>query len=129
MGTRLLVIRMFTYSSRMWLQNNRKQHFDFVFPVWKVSKYGVFPVRIFLYSNWKRRFTEKNLRIQSKFRKIRTSKNSVFGHFSRSVYFWSTKWPFWSKQLSSSRVGSTVLKIILYIIFRKKQQKLRRHNR
>ena len=27
-----------------------------------------------------------NLRIQSKYRKIQTRKNSVFGHFSRSVY-------------------------------------------
>ena len=28
-----------------------------------------------------------NIRIQSEYREIRTRKNSVFGHFSRSVYF------------------------------------------
>ena len=38
----------------------------------------LFLVRIFLYSDW-------NLRIKSEFRKIRTRKNSVFGHFSPSV--------------------------------------------
>ena len=39
---------------------------------WKASKYGAFLVRIFLYSDWIRRY-----------RKIRTRKNSVFGHISR----------------------------------------------
>ena len=43
-----------------------------------------FLVRIFLYSDWIRRFTV-NLRIQSKYGKICTRKNSVFGPFSRSV--------------------------------------------
>ena len=43
----------------------------------------LFLVRIFLYSDWIRRFTI-NLRIQSEDRKIRTRNNSVFGHFSRS---------------------------------------------
>ena len=38
----------------------------------------LFLVRIFLYSDWIRRFT-------SEYRKIRTRSNSVFGHFSRSV--------------------------------------------
>ena len=43
-------------------------------------------VRIFPYLDWIWRFTAcVNLRIQSKYRKIRTRKNSVFGHFSRSV--------------------------------------------
>ena len=42
----------------------------------KVSNYGVFLVRIFLYSNWIRRFTE--------YRKTRTRKNYLFGHFSCS---------------------------------------------
>ena len=36
---------------------------------------GIFLVRIFLYSDWIRRF------IQSEYRKIWTRKNSVFGHF------------------------------------------------
>ena len=43
-----------------------------------------FLVRIFLYSDWIRKFTG-NLRIQSECKKIRTRKNSVFGHFSRSA--------------------------------------------
>ena len=50
---------------------------------WKVSKYGVFLVHIFLYLDWTRRFTV-NLSVQSKYRKIRTRKNSVFGYFSWS---------------------------------------------
>ena len=41
-----------------------------------------FLVRIFLYSDLIQRFTY--LRIQSEYRKIRTGKNYVFGHFSRS---------------------------------------------
>ena len=49
--------------------------------VWKVSKYGNFSGPYFpvfgLYS--------VNLRIQFEYKKIRTRKNSVFGHFSRSV--------------------------------------------
>ena len=51
---------------------------------WKVSRYGVLSVHIFLYSDSIRRFTS-NLRIQSEYSKIQTRKNSVFGHFSRSV--------------------------------------------
>ena len=46
-----------------------------------------FLVRIFLHLDWIRRFTEfyrVNLRIQSKYRKIRTRENSIFEHFSRS---------------------------------------------
>ena len=43
-----------------------------------------FLVRIFLYSDWIRRFNV-NLSIQSEYRKILNRKNSVFGHFSRSV--------------------------------------------
>ena len=38
----------------------------------------LFLVRIFLYSDW----------IQSKYMKIRTTNDSVFRHFSRSVYLW-----------------------------------------
>ena len=44
-------------------------HFD-IYSVWKVSKYGVFLVRIFPHLDW-----------------IRTRKNSIFGHFSRSDSF------------------------------------------
>ena len=62
---------------------------------WKVSKYGVFMVRIFLYSDQKKLrkspYSEYsvNLRIQIEYRKIRTRKISVSGHFSRSgIQFW-----------------------------------------
>ena len=41
-----------------------------------------FLIRIFPYFAWIRRFTV-NLRIPSKYGKIRTRRNSVFGHFSR----------------------------------------------
>ena len=44
-------------------------HFD-IYSVWKVSKYGVFLVRIFPHLDW-----------------IRKRKNSIFGHFSRSDSF------------------------------------------
>ena len=47
-----------------------------------------FLVRTFLYSDWIQEIYEVNLRIQSEYRKIRTRKNSVFGHFSRNVSFW-----------------------------------------
>ena len=43
-----------------------------------------FLVRIFLYSDWTRIYSV-NLRIQSEYRKIRTRKKSVSGHFLRSV--------------------------------------------
>ena len=44
-----------------------------------MSKYKVFSFIRTEYGNLLRKF-----RIQSKYRKIRTRKNSVFGHFSRS---------------------------------------------
>ena len=45
-----------------------------------------FLVCIFLYSDWILNIYSINLRIQSKYRKIRARKNSVFGHFSRSAH-------------------------------------------
>ena len=64
---------------------------------WKVSKYGVISVCIFLYSVqiqgnadqkqlriWK--LSRVNLWIQSECRKIQTKNNSVFEHFSRTAY-------------------------------------------
>ena len=48
-----------------------------------------FLVRIFLHLDWIRRFTiyYVNLCIQFEYTKIRTRKDSVFGHFSRSYTF------------------------------------------
>ena len=52
---------------------------------WKVSKYGVFSGPYFPHSDRILRDTG-SLRIQSKWGKIRTRKNSVFGHFSGSKF-------------------------------------------
>ena len=81
---------------------------------WKVSKYGVFMVRIFPYSDWIRSFSgqyfpvfglnteiyDVNLRIQSEYEKIWIRESSVFRHFSRSdsffflrfLFIWANKW-------------------------------------
>ena len=53
---------------------------------WKVTKYGVFSGPYFLVFGLNTEIYGVNLRIQSEYRKIRTRKNSVFGHFSRSVW-------------------------------------------
>ena len=64
-------------SSRGRTENSDEIHLWVIYvdAAWKVSKYGVFLVRIFLYSDWKLS--------QSEYRKIRTRKNSVCWHFSR----------------------------------------------
>ena len=54
--------------------------------VWKVAKYGVISIRIFLFG-LNTDIYGVNLRIKSKYRKIRTKNNYVFGHFSRSGDF------------------------------------------
>ena len=50
-----------------------------------MSKYGVFSGPYFPVFGLYTEIYSVNLRIHSKYRKIRTRKNSVFGHFSRSV--------------------------------------------
>ena len=52
---------------------------------WKVSKYGVFPGPYVHVFGLNTEIYEVNVRIHSEYRKIRTRKNSVFGHFSHSV--------------------------------------------
>ena len=52
---------------------------------WKVSKYGVFSGPHFLAFGLNTERYSAFLRIQSECGKIRTRKNSAFGHFSRSV--------------------------------------------
>ena len=49
-----------------------------------MSKYGVFSGPYFPVLGLNTEIYSVNLRIQSEYRKIRTRKNSVFGHFSRS---------------------------------------------
>ena len=60
--------------------------------VWKVSRYGVFSGLYFLVFGLNTEIYVVNLHIQSEYGKIRTKKNFIFGHFSRSVpkWFWSS---------------------------------------
>ena len=53
---------------------------------WKVLKYGVFSGPYFSVFGLNTEIYRVNLRIQFKYRKIRTRKNSVFGHFSCGDY-------------------------------------------
>ena len=57
---------------------------------WKESKYGVTSGLYFPVFGLNTEIYSANLRIQSKYRKIWTRNNSVFGHFSRSEFY---KWP------------------------------------
>ena len=50
-----------------------------------MPKYGVFSGTYFPVFGLKTEIFSVNLRIQSEYKKIRTRKNSVFGHFSRSA--------------------------------------------
>ena len=54
------------------------------YTAWKVSKYGVFSGPYFPIFRLNTERCGLSLRIQSECGKIRTRKNSVFGHFSRS---------------------------------------------
>ena len=54
--------------------------------VWKVSKYGVISGPYLPVLRLNKESYGVSLRIQSEYRKIRTKNNSVFGHFSRSVF-------------------------------------------
>ena len=56
-----------------------------IITAWKVSKYGVITGPYFLVFGLNTEIYRVNLRIQSGYRKIRTRKNSVFGHFSLSI--------------------------------------------
>ena len=64
-----------------------------------MSKYGSFSGPCFPVLGLNTEIYRVNLCIQSEYRKIRTSKNSVFGHFSHSdillkkfSFFFKTKW-------------------------------------
>ena len=63
-------------------------HWD-ITTAWKVSKYGVFSGP----SEYGGLLCKSvNIRIQSEYRKIRTRKNSIFGHFSRREGNINVKW-------------------------------------
>ena len=64
----------------------RYYHWRFEIPIgWKVSKYGVFSGLYFPAFGLNTERYGVSLRIQSECGKIQTRKNSVLGHFSRSV--------------------------------------------
>ena len=61
------------------------KHWEISFTAWKVSKCGVFSGPYFPVFRLNTKIYEVNLHIQSEYRKLKTRKNIVFGHFSRSV--------------------------------------------
>ena len=63
---------------------NKSELIKYQNTAWKVSKYGVFSGLYFPVFRLNTGIYSVNLRIQAEYRKIRTRKNSVFGHFSRS---------------------------------------------
>ena len=67
-------------------RNNCLQYPDWISTTaCKVSKYGVISSLYFPVFGLNTEIYPVNLRIQSEYRKIRTGKNSVFGHFSGSA--------------------------------------------
>ena len=60
-----------------WLQKSNT--------AWKVSRYGVFSGPYFPVFGLNMEIYRVNIHIQSEYRKTRTRKNSVFGHFSHSA--------------------------------------------
>ena len=65
-----------------------------------------FLVHIFLYWDWIRRFT-----IQSEYKKIRTRKNSVYGHFSHGDLL--CKFPYWVR----TQENTDQIKLRIWTIF------------
>ena len=61
---------------------SRSEHFAKTYTAWKVSKYGIISGPYFLTFGVNKE--RASLRIHSKYGKIRTRKNSIFGHFSHS---------------------------------------------
>ena len=76
------IVWKFTVSKLQWMS-----WYLIYYTVWNVSKYGVFSDPYFPTFGLNTKRYEASLCIQSKCGKIRTRKNSVFGHFSRSVIF------------------------------------------
>ena len=62
-----------------------RRRWKVIFTVWKVSKYGVFSGPYFPAFGLNTERHGVSLHIQAKCEKIRTRKNTVFGHFSRRV--------------------------------------------
>ena len=67
-------------------RGDSNQELDFFYyTVWKVSKYAEFSGPYFPVFGLNTEIYSVNLRVQSEYRKIRTRKSSVFGHFPLSV--------------------------------------------
>ena len=74
----------FPYSGP-WQKSKMEFFLRIVIIAWKVSKYGVISGPYFPVFGLNTKIYGVNLRVQSKYRKIRSRNNSVFGHFSYSV--------------------------------------------
>ena len=77
---------------------------------WKVSKYGVFSDPYFPAFGLSTERYSLFLRIQSEYGKIRTTKNSVFGHFSHSAVFTLVESPLGKHLLQKCHNSSTANK-------------------
>ena len=67
------------------IRNDKNDNDDDDFTAWKACKYGVFSGPYFPVCGLNTEIYGVNLRVQSEHRKRQTRKNSVFGHFSRSI--------------------------------------------
>ena len=76
LSPKLEILNAFKFRIKSWVPDGCT--------AWKVSKYGVFSGPYFLVFELNTEIYEVNLRIQSEYRKIKTRKYSVFGHFSGS---------------------------------------------
>ena len=72
--------------SEPWQKSKMEFFLRIVITACKVSNYGVISGTYFPVFGQNTDIYGVNLRIQSEYRKIRTRNNSVFGHFSRSVW-------------------------------------------
>ena len=72
------------FSVKLHFKMSSTYLFVCVSTAWKLYKYGVFSGPYFTVFWLNTEIYRLNLRIQSKYGKIQTRKNSVFGHFSRS---------------------------------------------
>ena len=85
------LIKVFSHIGTNFLHMSWQSYYDAIQFVsllntaWKESKYGVLPGPYFHAFGLNTERYGVSLRIQSECRKIRTRKNSVFGHFSRSA--------------------------------------------
>ena len=74
--------------TKFWRTPFSKEHLRWLLTAWKVSKFGVFSGPYFPVFGLNAEIYFVNLRIQSKYGKIRTRKNSVFEHVSRSDFLY-----------------------------------------